>query len=286
MRKTYQGREEELGFHLQKRPSQRVPPTTVTNLNFADDLALITEETEQAHEVLTRLEQEAGKVGLQCNAKKTEIQAFNQDTPITVNSRDGTILKIIQNIKYLGAWMENTDKDCKVRKALAWSACHKLRKIWTSTLSERIKIRLFIVTVESVLLYGGETWTITQTMKKQLDGCYTRMLRMALNVSWKQHIPNIQLYGGLPPVSTKVQQRRMRLAGHCVRHDDEVANKLVLWQPTDGHANRERQTMTYVDNLLQGTGLGNTSELQTVMTDRGCWKGCVFNAGRPERRPR
>ena len=106
-------------------------------------------------------------------------------------------------------------------------------------------------------------------MKKQLDGCYTRMLRMALNVSWKQHITNIQLYGELPPVSTKVQQRRMRLAGHCVRHEDEVANKLVLWQPTNGHANRGRQTMTYVDNLLQDTGLENRSELQTVMMDRG-----------------
>ena len=44
--------------------------------------------------------------------------------------------------------------------------------------------------------------------------------------------------------------------------------------------------ITYVDNLLQDTGLGNISELQTVMMDRGCWKGCVFNAGRLERRPR
>ena len=99
---------------------------------------------------------------------------------------------------------------------------------------------------------------------------------------FRSHIPNIQLYGELPPLSTKVQQRRMRLAGQCVRHD-EVANKLVLWQPTDGHANRGRQTVTYVDNLLQDTGLGNTSELQAVMMDRGCWKGCVFNAGHPER---
>ena len=154
------------------------------------------------------------------------------------------------------------------------------------TLSKRIKIRLFIATVESVLLYGAETWTITKSMKKQLDGCYTRMLRMALNVSWKQHITNIQLYGELPPVSTKVQQRRMRLAGHCVRHEDEVANNLVLWQPTDGHANRGRQKITYVDNLQQDTGLGNIREMQTVMMDRGCWKGCVLNAGRLERRPR
>ena len=46
----------------------------------------------------------------------------------------------------------------------------------------------------------------------------------------------------------------MRLAGHCVRHDDEVANKLVLWQPTD--TIRGRQKITYVDNLLQDTGLG------------------------------
>ena len=72
----------------------------------------------------------------------------------------------------------------------------------------------------------------------------------------------------------------------CVRHDDEVANKHVLWQPRDWHANRGRQKITYVDNLLQDTGLENTNELQTVMVDRGCWKGCVFNAGRLERRPR
>ena len=94
---------------------------------------------------------------------------------------------------------------------------------------------------------------------------------------------NIQLHGELP-VSTKVQQRRMRLAGHCVRHEDEVANKPVLWQPTNGHANRGRKKITYVDNL--STGLGNISEMQTVMMDRGCWKGRVFNAGRLERRPR
>ena len=64
--------------------------------------------------------------------------------------------------------MENTDKDFKVRKALAWSACHKLRKIWSSTLSKKINIRLFIATVEAVLLYGAETWTITHNINKRL----------------------------------------------------------------------------------------------------------------------
>ena len=47
-------------------------------MDFADDLAAITDEMHQAQEVLTRLETEAAKVGLICNSKKTEMQCFNQ----------------------------------------------------------------------------------------------------------------------------------------------------------------------------------------------------------------
>ena len=91
----------------------------------------------------------------------------------------GTILKEVDNFKYLGEWTQSSEKDFLVRKALAWLACHKLKKIWTSKLSRKLKERLFIATFESVLLYGAESWTITKVMRKQIDGCYTRMLRMA-----------------------------------------------------------------------------------------------------------
>ena len=69
-------------------------PITITDLNFADDLALITLEKEQAQDILNILEHEAGKVGLHCNAKKTKIQAFNHEVPIDVKSRDGSTIKI------------------------------------------------------------------------------------------------------------------------------------------------------------------------------------------------
>ena len=132
MRQTYQNREVELGFQLRKRQSRRMAPITITDLNFADDLALITEEKEQAQDMLNILEHESGKVGLHCNANKTEIQAFNHGVPIYVKSRDGITIKVVKNFKYLGAWMEITEKDINVRKALAWKACHNLRKVWTS----------------------------------------------------------------------------------------------------------------------------------------------------------
>ena len=48
------------------------------------------------------------------------------------------------------------------------------------------------------------------------------MLRTALiNVSWREHISIKDLYGYLPNVSSKIRERRMRLAGHFVRHKEE-----------------------------------------------------------------
>ena len=63
-----------------------------------------------------------------------------------------------------------------------------------------------------------------------IDEAYTRLLRSALNVSWRDHVPNIILYGNLSKISTKIRERRMSLAGHCVRHKEEEASKLVLQQ--------------------------------------------------------
>ena len=163
-------------------------------------------EIEQAQEIFGSLEHEAAQVGLHCNAKKKELQAYNQEQPVNINARDGTPIKVVPNFKYLGAWTESTEKDFAVRKALAWSACHKLRKIWSSLLPRKLKLRSFVATVESVLLYGSEALTITKTLQKQYDGCYTRILRMAVNVSWKSHLTNEQLYQELPKVSCKVQK--------------------------------------------------------------------------------
>ena len=72
------------------------------HLDCADDIAVLAEEIEQAQEVLSRLEHEAEGVGMYCNAKKTELQIFNHDSPVEIRVKDGKNLKIVENIKYLG----------------------------------------------------------------------------------------------------------------------------------------------------------------------------------------
>ena len=168
--------------------------------------------------------------------------------------------------------MESSEKDFHIRKALAWSSCHKLQKIWNSTLSRKMKVRIFMATVESVLLYGSEAWTITKSLEKKIDGCYTRMLRMSLNVSWKQKLTNEQLYQELPKVTCKIAERRMKLAGHCIRHPELSASTLVLWEPTEGTASAGRPAITYVDNLRRDLDVEDVAEIRTAMNDRARWR--------------
>ena len=114
--------------------------------------------------------------------------------------------------------------------------------------------------------------------EKALDGVYSRMLRTALNISWKDHVTNIELYGKLPRLSDTIRQRRMRLVGHCVRHPELTACELVLWEPRHGKKSRGRPQATFIDTLKRDTGLSSTPEIRSLMENRELWRGAIRNS--------
>jgi hypothetical protein len=99
-------------------------------------------------------------------------------------------------------------------------------------------------------------------------GWYTRMLRMALNVDWKQRQTNKEVYGNLSRVTMKIQERSMRLAGDIHRHPEPVANRMLLWEPIHGVRSRGRPAMTYVDSLRADTDLNDTGEMGGLISNR------------------
>ena len=160
-----------------------------------------------------------------------------------------------------------------------------MRKVWTSKPPRATKIRLSRVTVESVLLYGSETWTVTQNLEKSVSGCYTRMLRTALNVHQQQHMNSKELCGSLPRISETICARRLRLAGHSTSHNEETASKVLLWEPQQGHPNRGRLRTTYIDTIKADTGLDNTKEIRDAMLNQIVWNDFIRTA-RDNSRPK
>ena len=62
----------ENGFELTKKRSKRYPAKTITDADYADDLALLANTPNQAETLLHSLERAAAGIGLHVNAHKTE----------------------------------------------------------------------------------------------------------------------------------------------------------------------------------------------------------------------
>ena len=121
----------------------------------------------------------------------------------------------------LGIKIES-EKDFKIRKALAWKVCNKMRTLWKSVLYASLKI----IFQESILIRWAKGWKLTTKLEVRLDGCYTRMMMMVLDLNWKDH-PTIwrEIYESLP----SVRERRLNFAAHCSRRQNITVSELVFW---------------------------------------------------------
>ena len=90
----------ENGFKLAKERSRRYPAQTITDANYADDIALLINTPTQTETLLHSLEREAACIGLHVNAHKTEYMRFNQRGDIST-LKDGP-LKLVDKFTYLG----------------------------------------------------------------------------------------------------------------------------------------------------------------------------------------
>ena len=67
-----------LGFILDRKRSRGHNPNVITDLEFSDDIALVTEELEQGQGSLYYVQENAAEIALHLNSDKTEFMSFSQ----------------------------------------------------------------------------------------------------------------------------------------------------------------------------------------------------------------
>jgi hypothetical protein len=221
------------------------------DLDFADDLALISETIKHLQAKTDRLVKYAGQVGLFVNVKKTEIMNIptNPDQTITIN---GEQLKQSNKFTYLGSVIssENGSKaDIKTRIDKARVAFNSLHNVWNSKkLALKTKIRLYNSNVKSVLLYGAECWRTVKTETNQLNAFHNSCLRRICKIFWPNKISNLELYAKTKcnSIEAEVKYKRLRWLGHVLRMEqNRFPKKCLKWNPTTGKRNRGQPKMTW-----------------------------------------
>ena len=252
------------------------------DLDFADDLALLSHRLQDMQEKVEALGETSQCVGLKISQEKTKVLRTNnrQEEPV---QDEGQAVEDVDEFVYLGSKISKsggTDEDIQARIRKARHAFTILRPVWRSTaISIKTKLRIFSSNVKAILLYGSETWRVTNTSSSKVQTFVNKCLRQILRLRWFDRVPNLDLWerANQEPMVTQIRRRKWRWVGHTLRKNQSSVTRQALdWNP-QGKRRRGRPKQTWRRSLqaeLKAASL-TWETAKTTARDRVRWKRTV-----------
>ncbi|VDO82311.1 unnamed protein product [Schistosoma margrebowiei] len=166
------------------------------DLDFADDLAILSQSQQQKQEKTTSVTAASAAIGLNIHKGKSKVLRYNTACTNTITI-DGEVLEDVKTFTYLGIINEHggSDADVKARIGKARTAYLQLRNVWNSKqLSTNNTVRIFNTNVKTVLLYGAETWRTTKAIIQKIQVLINSCLRKILRIRWPDTTSNNALW--------------------------------------------------------------------------------------------
>lgn len=286
MRKTLSDGKTGIRWHMME---------TLEDLDYADDIVLLAETWRHAQKKLSNLNKYGLQTGLKINCGKTESLRINAKNaaPFTVGDKD---MKDVAEFTYLGATITTSGgatEDMKIRIGKARKTYYRFKKIWNSSLyRKKTKMKIFQANVISVLLYGSETWKMTEGDERCIDTFVHTCLRRILKIFWPSRVSNdeVRRFAGVEKVSTQIRKRRWRYIGHVLRKRPDDHQRIALsWTP-DGKRSRGRPKETWRRTVVRERemlGYQSWEAAAADANDRPLWRkliGCPTLHSRSSRK--
>ncbi|KAK9507146.1 hypothetical protein O3M35_007061 [Rhynocoris fuscipes] len=254
----------------------------LNKMKFADDVVLIGKSMSEIECMLNELTEEAKKLGLNINPGKTKLLKINNYESIKIKVKNEEIEEV-EEFVYLGQLVAKEDpmgREIKRRIRLSWAAYNRHRKLFRSGVKMETKAKLWNSVVKPVLIYGSETWCLTNQSIDKLRKTVRRMERSMLKVGRRERKTNrwVRQQTGLEDVAKVIMEKKWRWAGHIVRSEDNRwAKKIIEWYPRDMSRRRGRPKLSWDMEMRRCCG-GST--WQRVAHDRMEWSrmGEVYRA--------
>ncbi|CAI2734940.1 unnamed protein product [Schistosoma spindalis] len=252
------------------------------DLDFTDDLALLSYTQQQMQEKTTSVAAASAAIGLNIHKGKSTILRYNTacDNPITL---DGETLEDVKTFTYLGSIIDEhgeSDADVKARIGKARAAYLQLKNIWNSKqLATNTNVRIFNTNVKTVLLYGAETWKTTKSIVQKIQVFINSCPRKILQIRWPDTISNNLLWERTNqiPVEEEIRKKCWKWIGQTLRKAPNcVTRQALTWNP-QGRRRRGRPKNTLRREMEIGMRKMNKNwmELEKKAQDRVGWRMLV-----------
>lgn len=222
-------------FNL-KRLRAKTRTKYVTELQYADDCALIGDTSEHLQEILSEYACIYDALGLHINVNKTKIMSIPHNLPHHPISVKNKPLEYVHQFNYLGSIMDDKavlDSEIQSRLNAASRAYWRLKeRVFNNhDLSIKTKIAVYRAVILPTLTYGCETWVPYKRHIKTLERCQQRHLRQIMKIKWFHKISNTEVLNkaNCVGIGALVGQSRLRWLGHLRRMSDNRLPKCILY---------------------------------------------------------
>ena len=142
----------------------------MTDLRFADDIAVLAENVTDLQEAVDRISTASMRMGMRINTSKTETQFLGKGDKRFDIQVNGQCLHQTERFIYLGGTIsskEGSEADVSRRIGIARGIFHTLSKVWTSKdIKKSMKIEVFEILVLSSLFPLQKIEGVAKTVKE------------------------------------------------------------------------------------------------------------------------
>lgn len=244
----------------------------LTNLRFADDIILFAKSARELQEMLQELHTKSKEIGLTMNADKTKVMTNALEIPIKV---DTTEIEYTNEYIYLGqlvTFRQNTEKEINRRITAAWKAFWSLKFILLEkSISRKLRFEVLESCIFPILLYGCQTWSLVEKLKKTIQIVQRKMQRKILGISLRDRISNdtLRSLSSDADALERAMKLKWKWGGHVARLQPERwAHAATIWDPYTGKRGRGRPRRRWADMFIAGAG----KQWSRLARDRKKWK--------------
>lgn len=240
------------------------------------DQIIVANDKDDMQYMLRKLIEEYGEWGLTVNIAKTKYLCVGAQEG-NLNLDNGHEIIQCQEYEYLGITFDNTGTDGReIEKRIinAKKIIGCLNGIlWSKSITKRRKFNIYETMIKSNLLYGAETWRITERYKKRIEAVEMDAIRRSMGISRQQRIRNntIKQQMGIEGTITQdIEKKQLIWYGHVERmNNTRWPKKIINWQPR-GRRKQGRPKLEWQKSVHKAMSERNLSTEDC--TNRTGWK--------------
>ena len=222
-------------------------------------------------------------VGFEC--RKCTVGEYREEVRKEVKIISGGKIECVSKFFYLGDTIGSAggaEEASRARVRSAWAKFRELSPLLTARgASLKIKGKLYSIYVQSVMLYGSETWAMKVDDAYRLERTERMMIRWMCGVTLKDKKSSDDLRKrlGIVSVSDRVRQGRLRWFGHVERKDADDWLSACRKLEVSGERGRGRNRKTWKECVSDD--MKKLHLRKEDVQDRVCWRNGVVRNVQP-----